>query len=198
MDENSKYQMIVMGASAGGLNAYSQLLPELSGALKQPIIIVQHLFDEAESYLPTHLSRLCHQDVIEPNDKELIRPGKIYVSPPGYHIALDDKKTISLAFDPRVNYSRPSIDVLFESASEHYREHLIAVIMTGANNDGAHGIAQVKRYGGTTIAEDPETAEAPVMPSAAIKTGAVDVILPLKKIASYLNDLLKGERDGET
>jgi two-component system, chemotaxis family, protein-glutamate methylesterase/glutaminase len=190
MKKHRDYKVLVIGASAGGLSAFSTILPRLARDFPLPILIVQHLSDEPDSYLPKHLSLVGHLPVIEPEDKEKIKPGVIYTAPPGYHMVLDDQQTISLAFDPRVNYSRPSIDVLFKSVADAFREGVIAVILTGANTDGTLGLQKIKALGGKTIAQDPQSAEVGVMPQSAINSGCVDDILPLVDIASFINELV--------
>jgi two-component system chemotaxis response regulator CheB len=122
----------------------------------------------------------------EAKDKTTIRPGVIYVAPPNYHLLVEDDRTLALSIDPRVNFSRPAIDVLFESAVDVYAHHIIGVILTGGNHDGAHGLRRIKEAGGLTIVQDPKTAKAGMMPAAALAATAVDYVLPLPEIGALL------------
>ena len=134
----------------------------------------------------THFNNKCTLTIKEADDKEEIRPGFLYFAPPDYHLLIERDETFSLSIDARVNYSRPSIDVLFESAVYVWSSGLIGILLTGANNDGAHGMRLIKEHGGLTIAQDPATAEYPVMPKAAIDAAAVDKILSIEGIGEFL------------
>ncbi|MDF1760747.1 MAG: chemotaxis protein CheB [Coxiellaceae bacterium] len=190
MIDNTAYSALVIGVSAGGMAALSCILPALKSHFPLPVFVVQHLSDDPDSYLHKHLSLLCNQPVIEPEDKQKIIAGTIYVAPPGYHMEIDDGSTIALSSDPRVNYSRPSIDLLFESAADVYGDELIALILTGANSDGSKGIERAKALGATTIAQDPQSAEVAMMPQSAINTHCIDIVLPLKEIANTINKMV--------
>ena len=122
----------------------------------------------------------------EAEEKENIQSGTIYFAPPNYHLLIEEDRSISLSNEEKVNYSRPSIDVLFESASDVYKSELIGIILTGANDDGAKGISCIESNGGLTIAQDPATAKYPIMPRSAIDTESVDYILPLEGIPVLL------------
>ena len=111
------------------------------------------------------------------------------MAPPNYHLLIEPDQTFTLTIDERVNYARPSIDVLFETAAEVFREHLIGIILTGANNDGSHGLKRIKELGGMAIVQDPETAEVDSMPKAAVAACAVDHVLSLEEISAFLNKL---------
>ena len=117
-------------------------------------------------------------------DKEAIKPANVYFAPPNYHLLINDDKTFSLSIDDKVNYARPSIDVLFESAVDVYAPWLVGVILTGANNDGAQGLRLIKERGGLAIVQDPQTAESAYMPKAALEATQVDYVLPLRRWAS--------------
>ena len=129
--------------------------------------------------------------VKEVEDGEPIQPGYVYLSPPNYHLMAERKQTLSLSTDSPVNFSRPSIDVLFESASRVYEDKLIGILLTGANKDGSKGLACIHEQGGLTIVQDPNTAESPFMPLAAIEAVKVDYILPEEKIGTLLKDILE-------
>lgn len=181
-----KYRAIVIGASSGGMNALKTILPALPESFSMPIIIVQHIGVSSESYWIELLNNICKLKVKEADEKEKIEEGNIYVAPPDYHLLVEKDETFSLSIDERVNFARPSIDVLFESAATVFKEKLIGIILTGANNDGTNGIIKIKECGGLTIAQEPETAESPFMPASAIKSSNVDYVLSLKKIINLL------------
>ena len=186
--------MIVMGASWGGLEALEAILRTLPRDFATPIAIAQHrASDSSSGALQQMLAHHSGHDVYEPGDKDPIESGHVYIAPPDYHL-LVEPDGFALSTDAAVHYSRPSIDVLFDSAADVYADRLVAVILTGANDDGAYGITRVRRRGGVTIAEDPETAERPTMPEAAIATGAVQHVLPLDRIGPFLIGLARGER----
>ena len=134
------------------------------------------------------LSVRSRREVCEAGDKEPIEPGRVYLAPPDYHL-LVEPDGFALSIDVQVQHSRPSIDVLLESAADVYGDRMIGVILTGANADGAEGLRRVKRRGGVTIVQDPETAEKRTMPDAAIATGAADHVVPLEQVASKLMEL---------
>lgn len=182
-------EAVVVGTSAGGLQALIALLAPLRREFDKAIIIVQHVQEGSDDFLVQHLNRLCALDVKEANEKESVLPGVIYIAPAGYHLLIEDDRTFSLSDEPKVCYARPSIDVLFESAADVYEEKLIGIILTGANSDGAQGLHAVGQAGGITIVQNPETAQYPVMPREASKTVQVDHVLELSEIVSFLIDL---------
>ena len=184
---------IVIGASAGGVEALSILLPALSAGLRAPLIIVLHLPRERPSLLAGIFAPKCALQVKEAEDKMRVAPGTVYFAPPDYHLLLDDGPQFALSIDELVHFSRPSIDVLFESAADIYAERLMGIILTGANDDGAAGLAAVHRAGGVTLVQEPGSAQAPLMALAALKRTAADFVLPLEEIASLLNVLAPAE-----
>jgi two-component system chemotaxis response regulator CheB len=188
------YDLIVIGASWGGLAAIEQLVRALPGAFDTPVAIAQHrAVDSGSGALPAMLTARSGHRVQEPGDKDPIQRGCIYVAPSDYHL-LVEPDGFALSTDEAVKHSRPSIDVLFDSAADTYGERLVAVILTGANDDGSYGMMRVRRRGGLTIAQDPEGAERPEMPAAAIATGAVQRVLPLEEIAPLLVELTSDQR----
>ncbi len=193
----SRSEAAVIGVSAGGMKALSVVLPELPEDFGLAVIVVQHIAEGSGNYLVTHLGRLCKIRVKEADEKEIVLPGTVYVAASGYHLLVEDDRTFSLSADPPVNHARPSIDVLFESAAEVLEDKLAGIILTGANSDGAQGLAAVKAAGGLAVVQDPETAESPMMPRAAIEAAQVDHVLTLPQIASFLCDLdrTKGVRE---
>jgi two-component system chemotaxis response regulator CheB len=187
-------ELIVMGASWGGLEALDTVLGALPRDFRTPIAIAQHRApDSGSGALPEMLGTHSGRKVCEAGDKDPIAGGCVYVAPADYHL-LVEPEGFALSTEGAVHYSRPSIDVLFDSAADVYAERLAAVIMTGANDDGAYGIKRVRRRGGLTIAQDPDTAARPDMPRAAIATGAVEKVLPLEEIAPFLQRSVTGER----
>lgn len=180
------YKAVVIGTSSGGLNALLTILPALPANFNMPVIVVQHIGANSDSFWVEAINKKCALTVKEADEKEKALPGFVYVAPPNYHLLVERDETFTLTIDERVNYARPSIDVLFETACVAYGGNLIGVILTGANNDGAAGLLCIKKRGGLTIAQDPETAEASYMPASAIKLNAATHILPLKEIVDLL------------
>jgi len=187
-------EAVVIGASAGGVQALSALSAALPADLRVPCFVVIHLPRESPSLLPEIFSAHCKRPVGEAQDKEPVQAGTVYIAPPDYHLLLDRGPTLALSTDELVHYSRPSIDVLFESAADVYGKGLLGIILTGWNQDGADGLEAVHRAGGLTIVQNPDTAEAPVMPQAALARTAVDYILNLEEIAALLAALPAGKR----
>ncbi|MEO8937400.1 MAG: chemotaxis protein CheB [Burkholderiaceae bacterium] len=177
---------VVIGASAGGIEALMRMLPALPGRLSVPIFIVIHLPRERPSLLAPLFGARCAAPVREAEDKLPVEIGTIYFAPPDYHLLLDKGPSLALSADEPVNYSRPAIDILFESAIDVYGARLAAVVLTGANDDGAAGIAAVQRTGGIAIVQDPKTALFPAMPAAALKRIAANFVLPLDEIIALL------------
>lgn len=182
-------KVVVIGCSAGGFMALTGILSAILPDFALPVLVVQHLHPDDNGSFARHLAGTAGLPVIEACDKEQIQPGHIYTAPANYHMLLEQDGTIALTLDEKVNWSRPSIDVLFESAACALGPRLIAVILSGANTDGAAGVCAIKAAGGLVLAQDPATAEFPVMPQAAIGTGAVDEVLPLQEIGQRLAEL---------
>jgi len=183
------YDAIVVGVSSGGLNAMKIMFSLLPADFSIPIIIVQHIGARSENIWIQLFNDKSKLEIKEADEKEKIEKGKIYIAPPNYHLLIEQDKTFSLTVDERVNYSRPSIDVLFETAAEAYQDKLIGVVLTGSNNDGSKGIKRIKECGGLTIVQQPDTAESSYMPESAIATMQPDYILPLEKIIKLLIEI---------
>ena len=181
------FEIVVIGASYGGLSALQILLPDLSPEFPLPIVIVQHRKKDGDDGLCEYLRKRSRLPLLEPNDKEKVEPGRVYLAPRDYHLLIE-KSIFALSTESPVAHARPSIDVLFESAADVYHDRCIGVILTGANSDGARGLAKIKAFGGLTVVQDPSSAESPAMPEAAISMSEVDCILPLPQIASFLNE----------
>ena len=180
--------LVAIGASWGGLDAFRELLRGLPGDLDAAVVIAQHRGPGSlEGALAVSLQRRIARPVREVHDKDSIERGHIHLAPPDYHL-LVEHGSFALSVDERVRHARPSIDVLFESAADTYGAGVVGVILTGANDDGADGLARIKERGGVAIAQDPETAEAREMPEAAI-AAAAPTVLPLERIAPYIAEL---------
>ena len=181
-----QYEAIVIGVSSGGMNALKIISSSLPVHFNIPIIIVQHLSAHSDSLWINLLNEKSHLDLKEADEKEKIEKGNIYTAPPNYHLLIEKDKTFSLTIDERVNFARPSIDVLFESAAEAYKNKLIGIVLTGSNSDGTKGIKRIKECGGLAIIQDPKTAESEYMPKSAIAAIEPDYILSLEEIVELL------------
>ena len=185
------YEVIAIGASWGGLLAVGTLLEGIPQELDQAIVVAQHRSaDSSRGVLESLLQRHIGRPVSEPGDKEAIEPCRVYVAPADYHL-LVERGHFALSVDARVQFARPSIDVLFESVAEAYRDRAVGIVLTGANEDGAAGLAAIKRNGGVAIVQDPHTAERRAMPDAAIGRSVADAVLPLEEIGPFLYGLCR-------
>ncbi|MEA2336528.1 MAG: two-component system, chemotaxis family, protein-glutamate methylesterase/glutaminase [Thermoanaerobaculia bacterium] len=185
-------QLIVIGCSLGGMHALQVILSNLNREFCVPIAVAQHRHKKSNEGLPAYFRRQTDLKVVDAEDKQWIQPGHVYLAPADYHLLVERNGTrgeLSLSVDEAVRYSRPSIDVLFESAADAYKERVIAIVLTGANDDGSRGAARIKARGGIVIAQDPETAEAPAMPRGTIAAAQVDRILRLEDIAPFLTEV---------
>ena len=190
-----KYEAIVIGVSSGGMNAMKVMFSLLPMGFNTPIIIVQHLGAHSDNQLIELLNDKSNLSIKEADEKEKIENGKVYIAPPNYHLMIERDKTFSLSVDEPVYYARPSIDILFESAAEAYRDKLIGVILTGSNSDGTVGFKKINEYEGLTIAQDPKTAESAYMPASAIAAIKPDYILSLEDIIKLLIKIDKQKRN---
>ncbi|WP_244904317.1 chemotaxis protein CheB [Pseudomonas fragi] len=180
---------VVIGASAGGVEALLTIFAGLKPGYRLPIIVVLHLPDERRSQLAEVFARRVALPVREAQDKQPIVPGTLYFAAPGYHVSVEHDLSLSLSQEEPVHYSRPAIDYLFESAADVYQQRLAAILLTGANQDGARGLSQVKQSGGLTIIQDPDEAQVATMPRAALELFQPDCILPLSGIGRLLVEL---------
>ena len=188
------YELICIGASWGGLDAVGAVLSDLSEEIDVPIVVAQH---RHVSTTRGALAELLHLRVRRPvqdaEDKMPIEPGNVYLAPPDYHL-LVQRGSFALSTDERVQYARPSIDVLFESAAYAYGVGVIGIILTGSNEDGAAGLAAVKQRGGVAVIQDPQEAVRRAMPDAAIAATAADAVLPLGEIAKFVYGVCVGQQ----
>lgn len=186
-----RVQAIVIGASAGGIEALMALLPALPADLAAPVFVVLHLPRDRDSLLVDIFRPRCALAVEEAQDKAVASAGTVYFAPPDYHLLLDPGPggmvQMALSVDEPVNYSRPSIDVLFESAADVYRGRLMGIVLTGGNHDGSAGLEAVRRAGGVTVVQDPAAALVSLMPASALARGPVDLMLSLDDMAGLLN-----------
>lgn len=177
---------VVVGASAGGIQAVATLLSSLPCDFRPSVLVVQHRHPLDRTDLSSIWASSCQLQISEPVDKQALSPGNVYVAPANYHMLVERDSMVSLSVDEKVNWSRPSVDVLFESAARAWGSALIAVVLTGSNSDGAKGVTEVRRMGGRVLVQSPATCESAGMPEAAIATGCFDAILPLDEIGSAL------------
>ncbi|MFK0090230.1 chemotaxis protein CheB [Pseudomonas sp. NPDC090755] len=182
-------EAVTLGASAGGVSALLTLFHALPVDYAVPLVCVLHLPDDRHSHLAQVFSRRLRRPVCEACDKQPVAPGMIYFAGPGYHLSVEQDRSFSLSQEARVHFSRPSIDILFESAADAYGPALLGVLLTGANEDGARGLARIKGLGGRTIVQDPREAQVATMPRAALALHHPDHILPLSGIGQLLATL---------
>ena len=180
---------VVLGASAGAVQALSRILPVLPCDFPLPVLVVVHVPPGRRNVLAPLFAAKCNLKVREPDDKEPIVPGTILFAPPDYHMLVESEHTVSLSVEGPVQFSRPSIDVLFESAADAYGSGLVGAVLTGANHDGAEGLRAVVEAGGTALVEDPASAAYPVMPGAALALVPGAESLSLSALAQRLLDL---------
>jgi two-component system chemotaxis response regulator CheB len=185
--------VIAVGTSAGGLRALRCVLSRLPRDFPAPIVIVLHMAPRHQSNLAEILQRDCVLPIKQAEAGDPLAPGHVYVAPPDYHLLVDSSRKLSLSHAKMIHFTRPSADALFESLAAACGGRAIAVVLTGSGEDGAAGIVAVKRMGGRVISQDEETSEHFGMPGAAAKTGAVDFVLPLDKIAETLGRLVTAE-----
>ena len=190
--ERNPFRLVVVAASAGGIAALTEMLANLTGVFPAAIAIVQHRAPRAPSVLAHVLNRRSAMPVTDARDGELFRPARAYLAPADHHLLVNADGTFSLTQSAKVHGTRPAAEMLFESAAKSLKERIIAVVLTGMDSDGENGVRTVKEMGGRVIAQDEETSEFFGMPSAAIRTGAVDFILPLHQIAPKLISLVGG------
>ncbi|PXA91592.1 chemotaxis protein CheB [Caulobacter sp. D5] len=180
---------VVIGASAGAVQALLTILPALPASFALPVLVVVHVPPDRDNVLVSLLQAKCRLTVKEAEDKEPLVGGTVFFAPSDYHLLVETDGTLAISTDEPVNYSRPSIDVLFESAADAFGEALVGVVLTGANHDGAAGLRAVTQAGGTAIVEDPNFAHSRAMPLAALEASPEAAIMTIDAIASYLSSL---------
>lgn len=182
-------EAVIIGASAGALDALSAILPPLPATFPYPIFVVVHLPPKKRSVLAAIFDLKCQLRAAEVDDKEPVEAGCIYFAPPDYHLLFEGRTHVALSSEEEVLFSRPSIDVAFESAADAWGSQLTAIILTGANHDGSQGLSAVVRSGGTAIIQDPTEAYAKAMPEAAIRACPDAHIMTLAEISTYLQNI---------
>lgn len=189
------YQAVAIGASAGGSAALSLILPFLPASYPLAVVLVMHLHPlQSAPALAYHLDSNA-LPLREAEEKQPVRPGCIYFAPANYHLLVEVEHTFSLSVDEKVNFTRPSIDVLFESAADAFGKYLVGVVLSGANHDGAEGLRAIKRRGGLAVVQEPSTAEAAFMPQAALDVVAADYVLSPVEIGQLLASLSGKQMD---
>jgi len=183
-------KLIVIGGSAGSLHVILGILSMISPEFPVPILVVLHRNGVFESSLEELFAMRTQMPVKEVEEKESITPGTIYVCPADYHVLIEDDQSFSLDYSERVNFSRPSIDVTFRSASDVYGDGLVCLLLSGGNADGVEGLLYVKENGGLVIIQDPATADVPYMPQHAINQVKVDFIVPGEELPGFLYGLI--------
>jgi two-component system chemotaxis response regulator CheB len=192
MEENSVDQhceILLIGGSAGSLEVLFKLLPKLKPNLHFPVILVLHRRSSAESSLSDLLSTKIDAPTKEVEDKDAILPGNAYLAPADYHLLIEKDHSFSLDYSEKINFSRPSIDVTFESAADIYGPGVVAILLSGANEDGTLGLQEIKKAGGTIVVQDPDSAQMPFMPHYAITHAKVDHIFTPAQMAEFINNL---------
>ncbi len=182
------FRIVVAGASLGGFRALKAVLGGLPKDFPLPIVLVQHRSLDESELLAALLANYVSLPVVEVHDKQEIKVGRIFVAPSNYHVLIDGDH-LALSTEAPVSHSRPSIDVLFESAAESFGEGVLGVLLTGMSRDGSAGLKRIKECGGHTLVQDPLTTEGHVMPKGAIESVSAEAVLPVEKIASFMMDL---------
>ncbi|MEY2914859.1 MAG: chemotaxis protein CheB [Dolichospermum sp.] len=193
MSNLPNFEIVAFAASAGGLTALIEVLTGLPADFKAAIVVVQHLDPRHPSLMAEILSRRTVLKVIQAKEGDTLTLGTVYIAPPNNHLLVNGDGKICLSQSEMVHFLRPSADLLFESVAASYQERAIAIVLTGTGTDGAMGVEAIKKMGGTVIVQDAKTAEFPGMPTAAIKTGNVDFILPLAEISLALRTLIMSD-----
>lgn len=183
---NPNFKVVIIGGSAGSLNALMQILPQLSVIKSFAIVIVVHRKSTDEQTFEELIEIKSPVKVKKVEDKVALLPGFIYIAPSNYHLLFEKNQTLSLDTSEKVNYSRPSIDVSFESAAEIYKEQLIGILLSGSNSDGTEGLKAIKSQGGTIIVQNPDSADMPFMPNHAIQNTVPDYILNVQQILQFI------------
>jgi two-component system, chemotaxis family, protein-glutamate methylesterase/glutaminase len=190
----SAFDLVAIATSAGGLRALTEVLSGLTADLPASIAVVQHLDPRHRSLMADILNRQSRLPIKQAEEGDRVQPGAVFIAPPDRHLLVNVDGTLSLSRTELVHFVRPSADLLFESVAASFKDRALAVMLTGTGSDGATGVEAIKKMGGTVIAQDEGTSEFFGMPGAAIQTGVVDFVLPLKDIGPALTKLIvRGE-----
>jgi two-component system, chemotaxis family, protein-glutamate methylesterase/glutaminase len=186
---NSRCELVIIGGSAGSLDVILNVLPDLRPNLPFAIVVVLHRKGSLNSTLTDVLANKTKIPVTEVEEKEPVLPSRIYIAPPDYHLLFESNRTFSLDSSEKINYSRPSIDISFESAADIYKNAAVGLLLSGANTDGTEGLLSIKRFDGITAIQDPADARVPLMPETALKSMKIDKVLKDREIAGFINGL---------
>jgi len=187
----SSCKALIIGGSAGSLDVLLEVFPALSPEINFPIVLVIHRKASKESLLTDLLGARTALPVTEAEEKEFLEPGKVYVAPADYHLLIEEDHSISLDYSEKVNYSRPSIDVTFQSAAEIFKQELVCILLSGSNADGVEGLKTVNNFGGRVVIQHPESALMPYMPQQAVNNVKPALLLTATEMAGYINDLVR-------
>jgi len=185
------FAAVVIGASAGGVNALLEILPGLPKAYPYPVVTVLHVMKGRQNQLAEVFQQRLALRVVEAADKDELQPGTLYFAPAGYHLSVEEGGVLSLSQEEPVHFARPAIDITMQSAADVYGPQLVGILLTGANQDGAAGLAAIGAAGGLTVVQDPAEAQVAVMPNEAIRLRQPDLVLTLQEIRSLLLKLEK-------
>lgn len=180
-------KIVVVGTSAGGIEILSRIIPCISAESQASVLIVQHMSADSDTTFLRMMNKICKVRIKEACATEELKPGVVYFAPPDYHLLVENDGTLSLSSDEKVNFSRPSIDLLFETAAEAFGKNVTGILMTGANSDGSRGLQKIQQLGGKTIVQDPRDAQYPEMPSSALKLINPDKILSTKELLEFFS-----------
>ncbi|TKC58017.1 chemotaxis protein CheB [Pedobacter hiemivivus] len=183
----TKCKAFIIGGSAGSLEVLLKVLPNVRTDIPFPIIIVVHRKHGVDSLLPALLSTRTELKVKEVDEKEEIMAGTVYIAPSDYHLLIEQNETFSLDYSEKINYSRPAIDATFQTAAEAYKTKLACLLLSGSNSDGVNGLKYVKSWGGTTLIQDPDSAQVAYMPAQAQLNVAIDQVLTIEDMAAFIN-----------
>ncbi|WP_316754894.1 chemotaxis protein CheB [Pedobacter aquatilis] len=188
--ESRKCSALIIGGSAGSLDVLLEIFPDLSSDINFPIILVTHRKTGNDSLLSDLLKNRTKLTVNEAEEKEIILPGNVYIAPADYHLLIEENHTISLDYSEKVNYSRPSIDVTFQSAAEIFKDELVCILLSGSNADGVAGLKIANSFGGLVVVQNPNTAIMPYMPQQAVNEIKPVVVLDAFNMAEFINKLI--------
>lgn len=182
-------ELLVIAGSAGSLDVILKMLPHVDSTVNFPIVIVLHRKASYDSSLADLLASRTTLSVVEAEEKDQLQKGVVYLAPADYHLLIENDRSLSLDYSEKIQYSRPCIDVTFENAAEVYRNGVAAILLSGANSDGAEGLKRIKQVGGITAVQNPATAEVSFMPNQALQTAKIDYVLEADEIAYFINKL---------
>lgn len=191
----SGIELFVIGASAGGIDILNRILPQFKKCNKYSVVVVIHLPPEGPNLLTSLFAPVCELEVAEAQPGEVIQKDMIYFAPSDYHLCIEPNQTLSLSTEEPLNFSRPSIDILFESAAYAFGRRAAGILLTGANNDGALGLRKISKENGLTIVQEPRDADYEAMPQSALELMKPDYVMTKEEIADFIRNLCSGKID---